>query len=56
LFQIFTEEDCTNYDKDGRPDPNGLLRKEMEAQDLLNSNLDEALSKKGLPTKNSDND
>ena len=55
-FLIFTEEDCANYDKDGRPDPNGSLRKEMEAQDLVKRSWDEALSTKGLPTENSDND
>ncbi len=55
-FEEFPEENPANYDKDGRYDTNGLLRKEKEAQELANRKLDDALSKKGIPTKSSGND
>lgn len=55
-FEDFPEENPANYDKSGRYDPNGLLRKEKATQDLANKRLDEVLRKKDVPPNGGDKD
>jgi hypothetical protein len=49
-FEDFPEENPANHNKNGRFDPNGVLRREQSQQELANRRLDEVLRKKGLPT------
>lgn len=44
-FEDFPEENPANYDKNGRFDPNGILRREQSQQELANRRLDEVLKK-----------
>ncbi len=52
-FEDFPEENPANYDKKGRYDPNGSLRREQATQELAQKRLDEILRKKRTPSDGS---
>lgn len=50
-FEDFPEENPANYDKGGRFDPNGDLRREREKVEHANKKLDEIINSKTKPPR-----